>query len=79
MEGTSLVLYLLTAVCGVALLAVWCTTNRTRRNAGFASKRRLKKQLSAKSVLKAHEIRPSLTAAPSAAVELTKPHQAADR
>ena len=60
-SGMSLSLYAVTAVCGAALLAVWISTNRKRRNAGFASKRHLKRQLSAKTILRATEIRPSLT------------------
>ncbi|AXG79057.1 hypothetical protein [Streptomyces paludis] len=59
--GTSLVLYALTAVCAVALATVWHLTNRARRNAGFATKAQLKRHLSARAVLKATEIRPSLT------------------
>ncbi|MFF5567684.1 hypothetical protein ACFY7Z_20455 [Streptomyces sp. NPDC012623] len=60
-SGISLTLYVLTAVCAVSLAAVWILTNRGRRNAGFAGKSQLKRQLSAKAVLKATEIRPSLT------------------
>lgn len=57
----SFVLYGVVAVCGIALLALWITSNRSRRNAGFASKAVLKRQLSAQAVLRASEIRPSLT------------------
>ncbi|MFE6737545.1 hypothetical protein [Streptomyces tubercidicus] len=57
----SLALYALAAVCAVALVTVWVLLNRSRRNAGFASKGQLKRQLSAKAVLRATEIRPSLT------------------
>lgn len=78
--GTSLALYALyalTAVCAVALVTVWVLVNRGRRNAGFASKRQLKRQMSAKAVLRATEIRPSLTRddnrpARASAVRLTK-------
>ncbi|MET9142971.1 hypothetical protein [Streptomyces sp. NPDC004042] len=59
--GVSLVLYSLTAVCAVALAIVWVVVNRGRRNAGFATKGQLKRQMSAKAVLRATEIRPSLT------------------
>ncbi|MFF5655129.1 hypothetical protein [[Kitasatospora] papulosa] len=59
--GTSLALYAVTAVCAVALGTLWFLLNRGRRNAGFASKGQLKRQMSAKAVLKATEIRPSLT------------------
>jgi hypothetical protein len=59
--GLTVVLYAVVAVCGVALLALWLVSNRNRRNAGFASKAHLKRQLSAKAVLRASEIRPSLT------------------
>ncbi|RXS80554.1 hypothetical protein EST92_17390 [Streptomyces sp. TM32] len=59
--GISLALYALTVVCAVALVTVWVLLNRSRRNAGFASKGQLKRQLSAKAVLRATEIRPSLT------------------
>ncbi len=59
--GTSLALYAVAAVCAVALATVWLVMNRARRNAGFASKGQLKRQMSAASVLKATEIRPSLT------------------
>ncbi|MEU5548103.1 hypothetical protein AB0G85_38570, partial [Streptomyces sioyaensis] len=60
-SGISLALYALTAVCAVALATVWILTNRGRRNAGFAAKSQLKRQMSAKAVLRATEIRPSLT------------------
>ncbi|MFF8432848.1 hypothetical protein [Streptomyces bacillaris] len=59
--GISLALYAVTAVLAVALVTLWCLLNRGRRNAGFASKGQLKRQMSAKAVLKATEIRPSLT------------------
>ncbi|MDJ0380815.1 hypothetical protein [Streptomyces sp. G-G2] len=59
--GISLALYAVTAVCAVALVTLWFLLNRGRRNAGFASKGQLKRQMSAKAVLKATEIRPSLT------------------
>lgn len=76
-SGISLALYALTAVCAVALATVWLLTTRGRRNAGFAAKGQLKRQMSAKAVLKATEIRPSLTrreghAARTAAVNLAK-------
>ncbi|MFH9649045.1 hypothetical protein ACH4MU_29955 [Streptomyces albidoflavus] len=55
-------LYCLTGLLAVALVVVWITTNRSRRNAGFASKRQLRSALSAATVLKAApEIRPSTT------------------
>lgn len=60
-SGTSLVLYALTAVCAVCLLALWFRASRTQRNAGFATKAHLKRQLSARTVLKATELRPSRT------------------
>ncbi|WP_159391235.1 hypothetical protein [Streptomyces viridochromogenes] len=60
-SGISLALYVLTAVCAVALVTVWVLLNRSRRNAGFASKGQLERQMSAKAVLRATEIRPSLT------------------
>ncbi|QKW51512.1 hypothetical protein [Streptomyces buecherae] len=59
--GISLALYAVTAVCAVALVTLWALLNRSRRNAGFASKGQLKHQMSAKAVLRATEIRPSLT------------------
>ncbi|MEE1803468.1 hypothetical protein PUR57_33175 [Streptomyces sp. JV176] len=59
-SGISLALYAITAVCAVALVTLWTLTNRSRRNAGFVSKGQLKRQMSAKAVLKAAEIRPSL-------------------
>ncbi|MEV2264067.1 hypothetical protein AB0J13_36165 [Streptomyces anulatus] len=59
--GISLALYAVTAVCAVVLVTLWFLVNRGRRNAGFASKGQLKRQMSAKAVLKATEIRPSLT------------------
>ncbi|WP_434592574.1 hypothetical protein [Streptomyces sp. A5-4] len=59
--GISLALYAVTAVCAVTLVTLWFLLNRGRRNAGFASKGQLKRQMSAKAVLKATEIRPSLT------------------
>ncbi|WP_188302289.1 hypothetical protein [Streptomyces sp. CBMA123] len=60
-NGMSLALYAVVAVCAVALATVWLVTNRARRNAGFADKGQLKRQMSAAAVLKATEIRPSLT------------------
>lgn len=60
-SGISLALYALTVVCAVVLVTLWALMNRGRRNAGFASKGQLKRQLSAKTVLRASEIRPSLT------------------
>jgi hypothetical protein len=79
-NGMSLALYALyavIAVCSAGLLAVWIATNRSRRNAGFASKRHLKRELSAKTILRATEIRPSLTrgndpSARTSGVDLTK-------
>lgn len=59
--GISLALYALTVVCAVALVTLWILMNRGRRNAGFAGKGQLKRQMSAKAVLKATEIRPSLS------------------
>ncbi|WP_327376550.1 hypothetical protein OG393_22875 [Streptomyces sp. NBC_01216] len=59
--GISLALYAVTAVCAVTLVTLWFLLSRGRRNAGFASKGQLKRQMSAKAVVKATEIRPSLT------------------
>ncbi|WP_143608597.1 hypothetical protein [Streptomyces sp. CB03234] len=59
-SGVSLALCAATAVCAVTLITVWVLTNRGRRNAGFAAKSQLRRQMSAKAVLKATEIRPSL-------------------
>jgi len=52
--------YGLAALCALALLTLWVSSVRSRRNAGFASKAQLRRQLSAKAVLRAAEIRPSL-------------------
>ena len=76
-SGISLALYALTALCAVALVTLWVLMNRGRRNAGFASKGQLRRQMSAKTVVKATEIRPSLTrgedhTARTPAVSLTK-------
>lgn len=60
-SGLSLPLYGLAAVFGVVLLALWISSSRSRRNAGFATKSQLKRHLSAKATVKATEIRPSLT------------------
>ncbi|MFF3157978.1 hypothetical protein [Streptomyces sp. NPDC057910] len=78
--GLSVVLYVIVAVCGLVLLALWLVSNRSRRNAGFASKAHLKRQLSAKAVLRASEIRPSLTdqggtATRTSAAGLSKPRR----
>ncbi|MBT2394687.1 hypothetical protein [Streptomyces sp. ISL-100] len=80
--GISLALYAVTAVCAVTLVTLWFLLNRGRRNAGFASKGQLKRQMSAKAVLKATEIRPSLTSDDShprraAEVSFAKDHAAA--
>ncbi|MFD7580561.1 hypothetical protein [Kitasatospora sp. NPDC059817] len=60
-SGISVALYAIAAVCAVALATVWLLMKRAARNAGFADRALLKRQLSAKAVLKATEIRPSLT------------------
>ncbi|MFF5106106.1 hypothetical protein [Streptomyces sp. NPDC000134] len=80
--GISLVLYAVTAVLALALVALWFLLNRGRRNAGFASKGQLKRQMSAKAVLKATEIRPSLSGddgrnSRAARVSFAKKHSAA--
>ncbi|MBD0689388.1 hypothetical protein [Streptomyces sp. CBMA123] len=59
-NGISVALYAIAAVCAVAMATVWLLMKRAARNAGFASKALLKRQLSAAAVLKATEIRPSL-------------------
>ncbi|MGA4842139.1 hypothetical protein [Streptomyces sp. G45] len=58
--GLSLVLYSAVALCGIALLALSIASSRGHRNAGFASKAQLRRSLSARAVLRATEIRPSL-------------------
>ncbi len=60
-SGISVLLYVLTCLCAVALMTLWVLTNRSRRTAGFASKGQLKRHMSAKAVVKATEIRPSLS------------------
>ncbi|MCX4549623.1 hypothetical protein OG204_18660 [Streptomyces sp. NBC_01387] len=77
-SGVSLALYAITSVCGAVLLTLWFLSNRNQRNVGFASKADLKRQLSAKTVLKATEIRPSLEDVPvrTSAVSLAKNHSA---
>ncbi|MFE0582312.1 hypothetical protein [Streptomyces sp. NPDC058874] len=60
-SGISMALYAIAAVCAVAMATVWLVMKRAARNAGFADKNLLKRQLSATAVLKATEIRPSLT------------------
>ncbi|MFJ8628557.1 hypothetical protein ACIRD3_37740 [Kitasatospora sp. NPDC093550] len=60
-NGISVALYAIAAVCAVTMATVWLLMKRSARNAGFASKALLKRQLSAAAVLKATEIRPSLT------------------
>ncbi|GAA3162298.1 hypothetical protein [Streptomyces ramulosus] len=57
----SFLLYAVVAVCALAMLMLRVASQRQRRNAGFAPKAQLRKQLTAKSVLRATEIRPSLT------------------
>ncbi|MGW2840577.1 hypothetical protein ACWCWD_22640 [Streptomyces sp. NPDC001493] len=59
--GPSPALYAVTAVCAVTVVMLLVLLNRGRRDTGFASKAQLKRQMSAKAVLKATEIRPSLT------------------
>lgn len=68
----ALLLYGVVALGGAGLLALWLTSARSRRNAGFASKAALRRQLSAKSVLRATEIRPGLLAPPPPRVSLAK-------
>ncbi|MBA0053656.1 hypothetical protein E0L36_23145 [Streptomyces sp. AJS327] len=58
---TSTVLYLCVGLGAVTLLAAWIVTARIGRDSGFATKRRLKRQLTAQAVLRATELRPSLT------------------
>ncbi|MCC3767567.1 hypothetical protein [Streptomyces sp. UNOC14_S4] len=54
-------LYGIVVVCGMGVVALWAVSNRARRNAGFATKAQLKRHLSANAVVKAAEIRPSLS------------------
>ncbi|MEV7090131.1 hypothetical protein AB0O07_30325 [Streptomyces sp. NPDC093085] len=75
----SLALYAATAACAVALAAIWILTNRARRNAGFASKSQLKRHMSAKAVLRATEIRPSLTGGKGRPVRTSAVSLAKDR
>ncbi|MCZ4118104.1 hypothetical protein [Streptomyces sp. H39-S7] len=80
-SNITLALYALTGVCAVALVTVWFLTKQGRRSAGFATKSQLKRQMSAKAVLKATEIRPSLARgedhlAPTSAVSLAKDRSA---
>ena len=73
--GVTLILYAVVAVLGVPLLALLVASKRERRHAGFASKAQLRRQMSAKAVLRAAEIRPSLSSGASRrrpAVDLTK-------
>ncbi|MFF2025240.1 hypothetical protein ACFVW2_25960 [Streptomyces sp. NPDC058171] len=80
-NGISVALYAVAAVCAVAMATVWLLMKRAARNAGFASKAVLKRHLSAAAVLKATEIRPSLTRGsnhpPRTAVDLAKKRSAA--
>ncbi|MFJ2818507.1 hypothetical protein [Streptomyces sp. NPDC087294] len=76
-SSLSLGLYALAAVCAAALVTFWAVANRARRNAGFATRSQLKRHLSARTVLKATEIRPSLSSggdrpARASAVSLAK-------
>ncbi|GHA19070.1 hypothetical protein ACFOOM_32620 [Streptomyces echinoruber] len=57
----TLVLYGAVLLCGIALLVLSVVSGRQRRDAGFATKAQLRRHLSAKAVLRAAEIRPSLT------------------
>lgn len=80
-SGITVALYAIAAVCAVAMATVWLVMKRGARNAGFADKGLLKRQLSASAVLKATEIRPSLTSGDDhprrTAVNLTKKRSAA--
>ncbi|NJQ04042.1 hypothetical protein [Streptomyces lonarensis] len=58
-DWATLGLYALSALCGLSLIAVWLLGIRDRRNAGFATKRLLRRHMSARAVLQAKEIRPS--------------------
>ncbi|MFD6468787.1 hypothetical protein [Streptomyces goshikiensis] len=79
-SGMAVALYAIAAVCAVAMATVWLLMKRGARNAGFADKGLLKRQLSAAAVLKATEIRPSLTSGDAhqrrAAVPLAKKRSA---
>ncbi len=57
----SLLLYAVVAALGLPLVVLWIAAKRERKHAGFASKAQLRRHLSAKAVLRATEIRPSLT------------------
>ncbi|MDT0459168.1 hypothetical protein RM550_26205 [Streptomyces sp. DSM 41527] len=59
-HGLTWALYLVTVLSGIGLLIIWVSSVRSRRNAGFASKGQLRRHLSAKTVVRAAEIRPSL-------------------
>ncbi|MDV5145466.1 hypothetical protein R1T08_14905 [Streptomyces sp. SBC-4] len=56
----SLALYAVVAALGLPMLILWVAARRDRRNAGFASKAQLRRHLSAKAVVQATDIRPSL-------------------
>ena len=60
--GDQPLLLVVAAICGVVVLWLLIISSRARRDHGFASKSTLRRQLSAKAVLRATEIRPSLTA-----------------
>lgn len=61
LSSISVVLYTVVAISGAVLLVAWMITARTRRNAGFATKSMLKRNLSAKTVVRATEIRPAIS------------------
>ncbi|GAA2903786.1 hypothetical protein [Streptomyces mexicanus] len=68
-------LYAVAAVCAIALLMLRLSSARDRRNAGFATRAQLRRYLSAKAVLRASEIRPSLRrdgSLPGSAIDLSK-------
>ncbi|MFC1403213.1 MULTISPECIES: hypothetical protein [Streptacidiphilus] len=60
--GNQPLLLVVAAIFGVALLWLLISSSRSRRDSGFAPKSVLRRQLSAKAVLQATDIRPSLTA-----------------
>lgn len=64
-SGLTVVLYAVCGLFGSALAVMWLVSKREQRNAGFAAEALLRRQLSAKAVVQATEIRPGLLPDPS--------------
>ncbi|WP_424212696.1 hypothetical protein ACN20G_11790 [Streptomyces sp. BI20] len=72
-SGLQTVLYVVVAVVGLAMVAVAVSTARGRRDAGFAPRAVVRRELSVRALGRAKEIRPSLHTDEKDPVDATTP------